>query len=302
MNVFYKDPHPQTDRSITRCSPVRCCYRPIAATTLAKTHTASIAGAMSAVAIPKQAAAAVKRSSRKTMYRHLMTDMDEFPQARASVDGAAAAKRSSNGNGGEPARRTSAGKRTHSTAGAISMTERLQPSVPMRIGGGRVKKARVPFDPSVEPISRRRRTTLGGELSSEPSVPPPPPPPQSKPKAQQQQPLPTTATAADPSDQQPQRKRRSLNHEPPTPIASSPPLGNCGLCLPSDAAVVDGRPHSVCTQCKFNRVHVECYRSQNSEHYSRKEATSWQCDECLTCTNCYESTIIVSANSLVVLK
>lgn len=236
-------------------------------------------------------AASAKRKNRISVHRQLRKDENDNPPVVAAVSKAAEAAATSvnnnnnNNDSGTSAHTTNRVAATSKRSRSVALTdaparvavtasasERLQPSVPQRIGSGRIKKARVPFDPSVEPSGRRRGTMPGGSAAEPPNN-------------ERKQPLPVPV--AD-EQQEPPLKRPAISQS----------LGECGLCQHT-GATGNGRAFSVCKVCKYNRVHVGCYRAENVEHWTPKESDNWQCDSCLTCSQCYETSIMVSVPIMV---
>lgn len=185
------------------------------------------------------------------------------------------------------------GRQANATA-SVSISERMQPSVPMRIGGGRVKKARVLFDPSEDNFPRRRQTTGGSNSNDSPSpnkatssTPTPSPPP----TARIVQPTATTKLR-----QQAPLKRRFRKPSSASAATKGQPV-KCQLCLqPIGAAAGDGSskqssgpPVSVCGRCSRSIVHTHCYRTLRPDVDADAEMVSWTCAACKTCTVCEKS-------------
>lgn len=141
----------------------------------------------------------------------------------------------------------------------------MQPPMPMRIGGGRIRKARVLFDPSENNFPRRRQTTPAVSTSKHSRTPSRPP----------------TVRIAQPtaaSKQSPLKRRLRK----PSEATKKGQLVKCQLC---QLAIGDGTSKQssgpqvgVCVSCNQSRVHKHCYRSLRPDVDA--EMVSWKCADC----------------------
>lgn len=258
-----------------------------------------------------------RKSDNQSHRNHSDSDLEPSPASLKSSKTAASVQRpGGRRTTGDDTVAAIASTETPPPTTAKSSSDRaIVPSLPNRIGRGRVTKVRVLYDPSEDNFPRNRRTTgtsepdqTGNASQPKSSQSPKRRPSRRSPSRTARHSASSLELSSSPSTRAspPKRPRTSLPAAektaapltppaPPSPTCSPPPspppltAAECELC----GQPGDKRATSVCTQCKEHIVHTDCLQA-DAEQYSALEANTWQCDECKTCTACYETSIIVS--------